>query len=150
MIPNRGTLLPSCLLSVTTPGHGCHAPIPNTPNLPKRKGNYAGKCWRICLLQALVPWSYLVLHLRMSDSSERDASNHIGCESDGEGSVATSYGTEVPNGWKCSFQLQIIGTAWVWSGHIFIDTLHAYSEMAATWDGNVEGNFSKITSQLQA
>ena len=36
-----------------------------------------------------------IFHLQMSETSENDSSSHLGCDSDGEFSVSSSYGSEV-------------------------------------------------------
>jgi hypothetical protein len=75
----------------------------------------------------------------MSGSSESDAFNHTGCDSDGEGSVASSYGSEVQNCRKRPSQPQIQGNAWVLNCRIFTDDFHANADWAATGpDGDVE------------
>jgi hypothetical protein len=82
----------------------------------------------------------------MSALSESDSSNRPGCDSDGEFSVASSYGTEVQDCRKRLSQTQIIGSAWVLHAHIIMDQLHAYSDsMAAGPEGDVE-NDDRITT----
>ena len=78
-------------------------------------------------------------HLQMSDSSESDPSNRPGCESDGEFSVASSYGSEVQDCRKRPRQPQIQGNSWVLRGQITMDQLYADSDsMAAGPEGDVE------------
>ena len=81
-----------------------------------------------------------VFHLQMSASSESDSSNRHGCDSesisDGELSVASSYGSEVQDCRKRPRQPQIIGNSWVLHGQITMDQLHADSDpMAAGPEG---------------
>jgi hypothetical protein len=86
-----------------------------------------------------------IFHLQMSASSESDSSNRHGCDSDGELSVASSYGSEVQDCRKRPRQPHIIGNSWVLHGQITMDQLHAYSDsMAAGPEGGVE-NEDRIT-----
>ncbi len=86
-----------------------------------------------------------ISHLQMSASSESDSSNCPCCDSDGEFSVASSYGTEVQDCRKRLRQTQIIGSAWVLHAQIIMDQLHADSDsMAAGQEVNVE-NEDRIT-----
>ena len=82
----------------------------------------------------------------MSNSSESDSTNSPGCDSDGEDSVASSYGSEVPDCRKRQRPPQIQGHAWVLRGQITMDQLHADSDsIAAGPEGNVE-NEDRITN----
>ena len=88
----------------------------------------------------------------MSNSSESDSTNRPGCDSDGEDSVASSYGSEVPDCRKRQRSPQIQGHAWVLRGQITMDQLHADSDsMAAGPEGNVENEdrITKINTRLQ-
>ena len=86
-----------------------------------------------------------IFNLQMSASSESDSSNRHGCDSDGEFSVASSYGSEVQDCRKRPRHTQIIGHAWIFRGQITMDQLHADSDsMAAGPAGDVE-NEDKIT-----
>jgi hypothetical protein len=93
-----------------------------------------------------------IFNLQMSASSESDASNRHGCDSDGEFSVASSYGSEVQDCRKRPRQPQIIGRSWVLHGQITMDQLHADSDpMAAGPEGDVENEdrITKINTRLQ-
>ena len=93
-----------------------------------------------------------IFRLQMSVSSESDSSNTHGCDSDGELSVASSYGSEVQDCRKRPRQPQIIGSAWVLRGQITMDRLHADSDsMAAGPEGDAENEdrISKINTRLQ-
>ena len=80
-----------------------------------------------------------VFHLQMSASSESDSSNRHGCDSDGELSVASSYGSEVKDCRKRPRHPQIIANSWVLLGQITMDQLHADSDsMAAGPEGDAE------------
>ncbi len=75
-----------------------------------------------------------------------------GCDSDGELSVASPYGSEVQDCRKRPRQPQIIGSSWVLHGQITMDQLHADSDpMAAGPEGDVENEdrISKINTRLQ-
>jgi hypothetical protein len=88
----------------------------------------------------------------MSASSESDSSNRHGCDSDGEFSVASSYGSEVQDCRKRPRQPQIIGSAWVLRGQITMDQLHANSDsMTAGPEGDVENDdrITKINTRLR-
>ncbi len=75
----------------------------------------------------------------MSASSESDSSNSPGCDSDGEFSVAPSYGTKVQDCRNRLRHTQIIGSAWILHAQIIMDQLHANSDsMAAGQEGDVE------------
>jgi hypothetical protein len=93
----------------------------------------------------------------MSDSSESDSSNRPGYVSDGEFSVASSYGSEVQDCRKRSRPPQIQGNPSVFRGQITVDELlllvHADSDWtAAGLEGDVENEsrISKINTCLQA
>ena len=93
-----------------------------------------------------------IFHLQMSASSESDSSNRSRCDSDGEFSVASSYGSEVQDCRKRKHQPQIQGSAWVLRAQITMDQLHADSDsMAAGPEGNVENEdrITKINTRLQ-
>ena len=93
-----------------------------------------------------------VFHLQMSASSESDSSNRHGCDSDGELSVASSYGSEVQDCRKRPRQPQILGRSWVLHGQIAMDQLHADSDsMAAGPEGDFENEdrITKINTRLQ-
>jgi hypothetical protein len=93
-----------------------------------------------------------VFHLQMSASSESDASKRHGCDSDGELSVASSYGSEVQDCRKRQRQPQIIGSSWVLLGQITMDQQLADSDsMAAGPEGEVENEdrITKINTRLQ-
>jgi hypothetical protein len=73
-------------------------------------------------------------------------------KSDGEFSVASSYGTEVQDCRKRLRQTQIIGHAWILCAQIIMDQLHADSDsMAAGPEGDVENEdiIIKINISLQ-
>ncbi len=93
-----------------------------------------------------------VFHLQMSASSESDSSKRHGCDSDGELSVASSYGSEVQDCRKRSRQPQIRGSSWVLHGQITMDQLHADSDtMAAGPESDVENEdrITKINTRMQ-
>ena len=93
-----------------------------------------------------------IFHLQMSASSESDSSDRHGCDSDGEFSVTSSYGSEVQDCRKRKHQPQIQGSAWVLRGQITMDKLHADSDsMAAGPEGDAENEdrISKINTRLQ-
>ncbi len=95
-----------------------------------------------------------IFHLQMSASSESDPSNHPGCDSDGEFSVASSYGSEVLDCRKRKHQIQIQGGAWVLRCQITMDQLHSYSDsesMAAGLERDVEHEdiITEINTRLQ-
>jgi hypothetical protein len=140
---DRGTIigaLPS--ESVMTPSH-----VPNlkqnsyhTPILPKGKGDYDSE-----VIKSIFP-------IQMSGSSESDSSNRPGCDSDGELSVASLYGSEVRDCRKRPRQAQIQGNSWVLLAQIIMDQLHADSDsMAAGPEGDVEKEdiITKINTRLQ-
>ncbi len=88
----------------------------------------------------------------MSASSKNDSSNRPGCDSDGEFSVASSYGSEVQDCRKRKHQPQIQTSAWVLCCQITMDQLHSNSgSMAAGLEGNVENEdrITKINTRLQ-
>jgi hypothetical protein len=88
----------------------------------------------------------------MSASSESDSSNRHGCDSDGELSVASSYGSKVPDCRKRQRSPQIQGNSWVLHGQITMDQLHADSDsIAAGPEGDVENEdrITKINTRLQ-
>ena len=73
-------------------------------------------------------------------------------KSDGEFSVASSYGTEVQDCRKRLRQTQIIGHAWVLRAQIIMDQLHVDSNsMAAGPEGDVENEdrVTKVNTSLQ-
>ncbi len=79
----------------------------------------------------------------MSESTEIDLSNHPGCDSDGEFSVPSSYGSEVQESQqdcrKRPRQLQIQGNSWVLRAQITVDQLHADSDwLTVGSEGDVE------------
>ena len=89
----------------------------------------------------------------MSDFSESDSSNHAGCDSPCEDSVASSYGSEVPDSRKRPRPPQIQGYAWSLHSHITVDELHADSDWTAAGpesDAENESRTSKINTRLQA
>jgi len=89
----------------------------------------------------------------MSDFSESDSTNHAGCHSDGEDSVASLYGSEVPDSRKRSRPPQIQGYAWILRCHVTVDDLPAESDLtAAVPEGDVENEdrISKINTRQQA
>jgi hypothetical protein len=93
-----------------------------------------------------------VFHLQMSASSESDSSNRHGCDSDGELSVASSYGSAVQDCRKRPRHPQIIANSWVLLGQITMDQLHADSDsMAAGPEGDAENEdrITKINTRLQ-
>ena len=93
-----------------------------------------------------------IFHLQMSASSESDSSNRSRCDSDGEFSVASSYGSEVQDCRKRKHQPQIQGSAWVLRAQITMDQLHADSDsMAAGPEGDAENEdrITKINTRLQ-
>jgi hypothetical protein len=87
----------------------------------------------------------------MSASSESDSSNLPGCDSDGEFSVASSYGSEVQDCRKSKHQPQIQGGAWVLRCQITMNQLHSNSDsMAAGLQGDAENEdrITKINTSL--
>jgi hypothetical protein len=91
-------------------------------------------------------------NLQMSASNESDASNRHGCDSDGELSVASSYGSEVQDCRKRPRQAQIQGNSWVLRAQIINDQQNADSDsMAAGPEGEVENEdrITKINTRLQ-
>ena len=93
-----------------------------------------------------------IVHLQMSASSKSDSSNRSRCDSDGEFSVASSYGSEVQDCRKRKHQPQIQGGAWIFRCQITMDQLHSDSDsMAAGLEGNVqnEDRITKINTRLQ-
>jgi hypothetical protein len=93
-----------------------------------------------------------IFHLQMSSSSESDLSNCSLCDSDGEFSVASSYGCEVQYCRKRKHQPQIQGSAWVLHAQIIMDQLYADSDsMAAGLEGDVENEdrVTKVNTRLQ-
>ncbi len=89
-----------------------------------------------------------IFHLQLSASSESDSSNRPGCDSDGEFSVASSYGSDCS---KRKHQPQIQGSAWVLRFQITMDQLHSYSDSMAGPEGDVENEdrITKISTRLQ-
>jgi hypothetical protein len=88
----------------------------------------------------------------MSEFSERDSTNHPGCDSEGESYVASSYGSEVQDSRKRPHPPQIQGNAWILCCRITIIELHADSDWEAAdpeGDGDNEGKFSKINILLE-
>jgi hypothetical protein len=88
----------------------------------------------------------------MSASSGSDSSNCPRCDSDGEFSVASSYGSEVQDCRKRKHQPQIQGSAWVLHAQISMDKLYADSDsMAAGPEGDVESEdrITKVNTRLQ-
>ena len=81
----------------------------------------------------------------MSDFSESDSTNHAGCHSDGEDSVASLYGSEVPDSRKRSRPPQIQGYAWILRCHITVDDLHADSDWTAAGPEGNDENEDKVT-----
>jgi hypothetical protein len=133
MFSDRGTKVgDSPSESVMTLSH-----IPNQNRIPTFQSdncNYANAAgfW---LFQALVSscWSTCGLfissfHLKMSDFSEIDSMNHPGCDSEGERSVASSFGSEVQDSRKRPRPPQIQGNAWILCCKITIIELHADSD----------------------
>jgi hypothetical protein len=93
-----------------------------------------------------------IFHHQMSASSESDSSNRPGCDSAGEFTVASSYGSEVLDYRKRKHQPQIQEGAWVLCCRITMDQLHSYSDsMAAGLAGAVENEdrINKINTRLQ-
>jgi hypothetical protein len=92
----------------------------------------------------------------MSGCSENYSSNHPGCQScdsDGEFSVPSSYGSEVQDCRKRLRQLQIQGSSLVLRAQITVDQLHANSDwLTAGSEGNVENErkTAKINAHLQS
>ena len=99
----------------------------------------------------------------MSETSENDSSSHLGCDSDGEFSVPSSYGSEVQKSpaqhesqdcKKRPRQQQIQGTAWALCAQITVDELHAGSAwLMAGSEGDVENEeerTAKINAHLQS
>ncbi len=87
----------------------------------------------------------------MSDSSESDSSNRPDCDSDGEVSVASSYGSKVQDCRKRPRQPQIQGNSWVLRSQITIDQLHTNSDwIAAGPEGEFENEdrITKINTRL--
>jgi hypothetical protein len=75
----------------------------------------------------------------MSDFSESDSTYHASCDLDGEDSVASSYGPEVPDSRKCPRPPQIQGYVRILRGHITVDELYFESDWtAAVPEGYVE------------
>ena len=92
-----------------------------------------------------------IFHLQLSDSNESDSSNRHGCDSDGDFSVVSSYGSEVQDCRKRPRQPQIQGSAWVLRGQITMDQLHTDSDlMTAGQEGDVENEerITKINTRL--
>ena len=88
----------------------------------------------------------------MSASSESDSSNRSRCDSDGEFSVTSSYGSEVQDCRKRLRSKQIQAHAWVLRAQIIMDQLHADSDsMAAGPEGDVENEdrVAKVNTRLQ-
>ncbi len=86
-----------------------------------------------------------IFPLQMSGSSESESSDRLGCDSDGESSVASLYGSEVQDCRKRPRQAQIQGNSWVLRAQMIMDQLHAYSDsMAVGPEGDVE-NEDRIT-----
>ncbi len=86
-----------------------------------------------------------IFPLQMSGSSENDSSDRSGCDSDGELSVASLYGSEVQDCRKRQRQAQIQGNSWALRAQIIMDQLHADSDsMAAGPEGDVE-NEDRVT-----
>ncbi len=93
-----------------------------------------------------------IFNLQVSASSESDSSNRHGCDSDGELSVASSYGSEVQDCRKRQRQPQIQEKSWVLHGQITMNQLHADSDsMAAGSEGDAENEdrITKINTRLQ-
>ena len=96
-----------------------------------------------------------IFQLQMSDSSKNDSSNRPGCNSDGEFSMPSSYGSKVQD---CRKRLpqplaQIQGNSWVLHAQITIDQLHTDSDgMAAGLQRDVENEdrINKINIRLQS
>ncbi len=102
----------------------------------------------------------------MSEISENDSSSHLGCDSDGEFSVPSSYGSEVQKSpahraqhelqdcKKRPRQQQIQGTSWALCAQITVDELHAGSAwlMAAGSEGDVENKerTAKINAHIKS
>ncbi len=87
-----------------------------------------------------------IFPLQMSGSSENDSSDRPDCDSDGELSVASLYGSEVQDCRKRPHQAQIQGNSWVLRAQIIMDQLHADSDsMAAGPEGDVE-NEDRVTT----
>jgi hypothetical protein len=86
-----------------------------------------------------------IFRLKMSDSSESDSSNRPVYVSDGEFSVASSYGSEVQDCRKRPRQPQIQGNPWVFRGHITVDELHADSDWTAAGPEGNDENEDKVT-----
>ena len=88
----------------------------------------------------------------MSGSSESESANSCACDSDPEGSVASSHASELLESSKRSRSRpkQIQGVAWVLRGEISTNQLHADSD-SADMGGDVEDEdqLSKINSQLR-
>jgi hypothetical protein len=93
-----------------------------------------------------------IFNLQRSDSSESDSSNRPDCDSDGEVSVVSLYGSKVQDCRKRQRQPQIQGNSRVLRGQITIDQLHTNSDwMVAGPEGKI-GNEDRITrlhSRLQ-
>ena len=97
----------------------------------------------------------------MSESSENDSSSQPGCDSDGEFSVPSSYGSEVQKSpaqhesqdcKKRPRQQQIQGNSWALCAQITVDELHAGSDwLMAGSEGDVENEekTAKINAHLQ-
>jgi hypothetical protein len=88
----------------------------------------------------------------MSDFSESDSTNHAGCDLDCEDSVASSYGSEVPDSRKRPHPPQIQGYAWILRCHITVDDLNADSDWTSAGpegDDENEDTISKINAYLQ-
>ncbi len=153
-ILDRGTIigaLPSA--SVTAPSH-----VPNlkqnshhTPFLPKRR--FCKGC-RDLPVSSASEVIKSIFPLQTSGSSESDSSDRPGCQcdSDGELSVASFYGSEVQDCRKRPRQAQIRGNSWVLRAQIIMDQLHTNSDsMAAGPEGDVENEdrITKINTHLQ-
>ncbi len=93
-----------------------------------------------------------IFNLQMSDSSESESSNRPDCDSDGEVSVASSYGSEMQDCRKSPRRPQIQGNSWVLRGKITIDQLHTNSDwMVAGQEGEIENEdrITKLHTSLQ-
>ncbi len=110
------------------------------------------------------------IQLQMSVCSDNDSSSHLGCDSDGELTVPSTYGSEVHDSTaeesvpsshgsevqdcrKHPRQLQIQGSSWALVAQITVDQLHADSDwLTAGSEGEVENEerTAKINAHLQS
>ena len=85
----------------------------------------------------------------MSDFSESDSTNHAGCDSDGEDSVASSYGSEGQDSRKRPRPPQIQGYAWILSCYITVDDDSDWTAAGPEGNDENEDKVTKINAYLQ-